>query len=194
MARKRAETHFLKGEKALAALSSPVRLEILGELKAVGPCAIRDLAARMDRPADGLYHHIKALIKAGAVVQTGSRASGGRTEALFGLIAPRIAGALDASSPRSRRAVIRAASATLRLASREFAAAIEAGEGSGKNRRKDIRVSRQKTWLNAKAVRELTELLTRIEELLSKHAEAKEGRPYALTIGLVPLPTNMRGA
>src|SRR5207248_11103256 len=87
----------------------------------------RELAARMGRPADGLYHHVKALLRAGVLVQTDTRKVGKRTEAVYALAAPRVGGALHPASPASREDVTRAAAAVLRLAGREFTAAVRSG-------------------------------------------------------------------
>jgi hypothetical protein len=46
---------------------------------------------------------------------------------------------------------------------------------------------RQKTWLSDEAIAALNRRLAQIEGLLSRHADSKQGRPYALTITLVPL-------
>src|SRR4051812_42911292 len=104
----------------LAALTSPVRIELIGAVQTHGPASIRELAARLGRPADGLYHHVRTLVRAGVLAETERRKVGRREEAVYALTAPRIGGGLDPASPAGREGVTRAATAALRLAAREF--------------------------------------------------------------------------
>jgi predicted transcriptional regulator len=186
MGRNQAATHCLEGATQLAALSSPLRLEMIGELKASGPCSIRQLAERMDRAADGLYHHVRVLLRAGVLVQSGERKVGRRIEAVYALAADRIGGKVRRNSAASREAAIRAAGAVARLAMRELTAAVRAGD-VGESLRPKARAMRQKTWLTDESLHELLRLLTKVEELLARSAVRKQGRPYSLTTILAPL-------
>jgi hypothetical protein len=187
MARKNAVTQRLKSEAQLAALASPLRVEMIGEVKTIGSCSIRELAARLDRPADGLYHHVRVLLKAGVLVQSGERKVGRRVEAFYSLAANRIGGALDPASAASRQAVVRAGSAVMRLAGREFTKAIDAEDIGALAAANKIRVMRLKTWLTDEAIAALNGHFARIERLVTRHARSKQGRPYSLTISLIPL-------
>ena len=46
-------------------LASPLRIEIVGVFQSYGSLAIRELAEKMSRPMDGLYHHVRQLLKVG---------------------------------------------------------------------------------------------------------------------------------
>jgi Helix-turn-helix domain len=194
MAEKRPDTRVLTTRRQMAALASPVRLELVGAVKAAGPSSVRELAARMGRPADGLYHHVKALLRAGVLVQTDTRKAGKRTEAVYALAAPRIGGALDPASPAGRDDVTRAAAAVLRLAGREFTAAVRSGRVGCAGNVRNALVQRQKSWLTDDALAELHGLLARVEQLLTATAERRAGRPYAFTTVLAPLPPNRRAS
>jgi hypothetical protein len=184
MTKKGAKTDLLLGQRSLAALTSPVRLEIFGEIKEAGPCSVRELAKRMDRRADGLYHHVRVLVKAGVLVESEVRRVGRRDEAVYRPVASRIAGQMDPASQNSRQIAERAAGASLRLAGREMSAAIRKCTARGAPA---PRIARQKSWLTEEAIAELNRHLGRIEQLLTRHARKKRGRPYALTTVLVPL-------
>src|SRR5262245_9838337 len=127
MARKQHRRHPPAPDPRLAALASPLRLEIIAAVKAAGSCAVRELATRMGRPADGLYHHVRTLLRAGILEEIAQRKVGKRIEAVYALRSPRVEGALDPASPASRDLVTRAATAALRLAAREFRDAVAAG-------------------------------------------------------------------
>jgi predicted transcriptional regulator len=55
----------IAGARQIRALASPIRQDILDALTAIGPCSVSELAAAIGRPADGLYYHIRHLLKAG---------------------------------------------------------------------------------------------------------------------------------
>ena len=173
--------------RRLAALASPLRIEIVGALQTHGPSSIRELAAELDRPADGLYHHVRILLRAGLVIESDRRKVGRRVEVVYALTAPRVGGQLDSASPRGKAAVIRAGTAAMRLAAREFAAAIEADAVTCTNGVANTRVSRQRTWLTDEGVGKLHRLLAQIERLLTKENRQKHGRLHSITVVMAPL-------
>ena len=59
---------------ALRCLSSPTRIDIIGAMRALGPLSIRELATYLSRSPDGLYYHVRHMVRAGLVVQAGRRA------------------------------------------------------------------------------------------------------------------------
>lgn len=170
----------------MEALASPLRMEIIGALRTHGPTSIRELAVQLDRPADGLYHHVRTLQKAGIVVEREHRRVGRRMEAVYELTAERIAGRLDPNSPQSKAGAIRAGAAAVRLASREYKTAIETDSLTLTKGVPNIRVSRHKIWLTQDGLARLHRLFGQIERLLLKENEQKRGQPHSLTIVLAP--------
>jgi len=168
-------------------LTSPVRIELIGALQTRGPSSIRELAAQMNRPADGLYHHVRLLLQAGVVRQTDERKRGRHEEAIYGLVAPRIGAAFDARSGAGRQAAVRAAQAALRMAAREFAAALDACAESGAAKMSGLRASRQKVWLTDGALSQLVRRLQKIERFLIAQNRSRRGRLYVLTTVLSPV-------
>jgi DNA-binding transcriptional ArsR family regulator len=186
MKRKRSQAECISEPRRLAALASPLRMELIGALRTQGPTSIRELAVQLDRPADGLYHHLRTLLKAGIVVEREQRKVGRRMEAVYEVAASRIAGRLDPKSPQSKGAAVRAGTAALRLAAREFKAAIETDSLTLAKGLPNIRVSRQRTWLTDQGLIRLHRLFGQIERLLVKESDQKQGRPHSLTIVLAP--------
>jgi hypothetical protein len=173
--------------RRLSALASPVRIELVGAFQTRGPSSIRELSVELGRPADGLYHHVRILLKAGLIVETSRRKVGRQSEAVYELVAARIGGALDSASPRGKAAVTRAGSAAMRLAAREFAAAIEADAVTCVGGLPNARTSRQRGRLTADGLKRLHRLLAQIERLLAKENQRKQGQLHSLTIVLAPL-------
>jgi Helix-turn-helix domain len=174
--------------KSPAVLASPVRIELIGALQTHGPTSIRELARYMSRPADGLYHHVRLLLQAGVIRQTDERKTGRHQEAIYGLVAPRIGAALDPASGAGRQAAVRAGHAALRLAAREFAAAVDAcAKGGSAKSTPAPRESRQKAWLTDRALSRLLTLQKKIEKLLNAQNRHCRGRLYVLTTVLSPV-------
>jgi DNA-binding transcriptional ArsR family regulator len=186
MKRKRSNPDGLSEPRRLQALASPLRMEIIGALRTDGPRSIRELAGQLDKPADGLYHHVRTLLKAGIVVEREQRKVGRRVEAVYELTAERIAGRMDPQSRESKAAAIRAGSAAMRLANREFKTAIEKDSLTLTKGLPNLRASRQKVWLTDEGLIQLHRLFGQIERLLTKDSNRKRGRPHALTVVLSP--------
>jgi DNA-binding transcriptional ArsR family regulator len=186
MTRKRSKQACVPEPRRMAALASPLRIELIGALRTHGPTSIRELAAQLDRPADGLYHHVRTLLKAGIVIERGQRRVGRRMEAVYELAADRVTGRLDPASAQSKAAAVRAGTAAVRLAAREFKAAIETDAMTLTQGLPNLRASRQRTWLTDEGLVRLHRLFGQIERLLTKENNQKRGRPHALTIVLAP--------
>jgi hypothetical protein len=187
MAQERRVPKSVGEQRRLRAIASPLRIELIGALRTLGRASIRELAAELDRPADALYHHVRLLVRADLVAECERRKKGRRIEAVYTLTESRIAARLDPSSPQSKLGVIRAGTAAIRLAAREFAAAIESDQVLCTNGLPNARASHQRTWLADEGVQKLQRLFGQIERLLLKQNRQKQGRRYSLTIVLAPL-------
>ena len=84
----RAKRHVIRSQKQLAVLASAPRLEIVDILADAGTLSVAELAAVLERPADALYFHLRALLRAGLVRRTGFRYRGRRKRRSFGLSLP----------------------------------------------------------------------------------------------------------
>src|SRR5580698_1153514 len=90
----------------LRALASPVRIEIVGVFQTHGPLAIRELAEKMSRPADGLYHHVRQLLKVEILRVAETRRAGKRDEAVFELTAERIGHTAQPKNSAMKHAIV----------------------------------------------------------------------------------------
>jgi predicted transcriptional regulator len=169
----------LRSRAQLEALVSPIRLEILERIKESPGISIADLSKAMDRPANSLTYHVRKLAAAGILVRAGSRRTAGREEALYALPGRRIAVGVDPSSPPAMRAASRSAATLLRLAEREVRKALGAARWPS--------IRRVRTSLKDAEVAELGRRLDAILRWLARCGRRREGRPYAVTIVVVPL-------
>ena len=76
-------------------INSPVRLQIFAFFESAGPMSIAELAQLMDFRPDGLYHHIKLMIKGGLVREVGFRKTERQIETVYDLTAEKFEFKLD---------------------------------------------------------------------------------------------------
>jgi len=166
-------------------VTHPLRLEILERLQRDGPDSIAGLATKLERRSNALAYHVGLLEKTGVVRRSGTRRSGRRHEAVYALAATRIALAAHAD-PASMRAAADSANAVLRMAGREIRHALE--ERFCDSPRLAAPLGRRiKTWLTDRDVERVQKSLSRLERDLVKCCDEKRGRPFAMTVVLVPL-------
>jgi hypothetical protein len=70
-------------ERQIDCLVSEVREEILSNFYLHGPCAVAEVATRMNRVPEGLYHHVRLLEKVGLIRRVDVRRRGRRDEVIF---------------------------------------------------------------------------------------------------------------
>src|SRR5262245_20880276 len=106
------------------ALTSPLRLEILGQFTEPTPLSVRDLAQRLARTPHSIYYHVHLMARVGLLREVAQRREGGgRSEALYQLVRSRVA--LDASDPGAGLAIRRTMGAAFRMAERDLESALE---------------------------------------------------------------------
>src|SRR5689334_18235710 len=101
----RAKVHIIHSDQQLSALASAARQEIVDVLAQMGTVSVGEIAAALGRPADALYYHLRALKRAGLVLQVGVQRGGGRPEALFRTVAPELRLRYEPRNQGNRRAI-----------------------------------------------------------------------------------------
>ncbi|MDF1798906.1 MAG: helix-turn-helix domain-containing protein [Planctomycetota bacterium] len=186
----------------LQALASPARLELVEALQVGGASTAADLAARLGRAPDSLYHHLRQLEAAGIVARRGSRATGGRRSAVFDLVPGAAAGGGDGTTGEAERAGIASlAAAVLRLTERDVGTCLGPRWGDLVELVDDDAqvpaVSRSKAWLTAAELTELADRLAALQDFLRARLVPPQADPalgateprslFALTLALTPL-------
>jgi len=165
------------------ALASGIRQEIVDAAEVLGPCSIADLAAALGRPADGLYYHVRLLMRVGLLVEAGRRAAGRRQEVL--LRTPgrpmRLKAAIDQAQSLSE--INRA---MMRLGARDFRRAIESPEARTIGPARNVYSGRTTGRLTPAQVRRIGVLIRQIQEEFAREP-APGARLHAVTLMLVPL-------
>jgi hypothetical protein len=83
----RPAVHRITKPAQWAKMMAPVRFELLEAMRAIAPCSAREIALALDRPADALYPHLRALVRVGVVRDMGERPGRTRPERVYDLVA-----------------------------------------------------------------------------------------------------------
>ena len=170
------------------ALCSPLRIELIQYLRALGPTTVAALAVHLGRPASGVYYHVRRLVACGRVVESRTRAAGGRDEATFQLASTRYRYDVDGPSGRNVREFRGLCSALLRMTQRDLRAVLASGQFRIEGPRADLSAGRRTAWLTTRELAELTRHLKGIERLTAAARKRTRTRPYALTLFVLPMP------
>jgi DNA-binding Lrp family transcriptional regulator len=190
MARKRIKSFPIRTADQLRVTSSPVQFAIIQTLQHLGPTAIGDLGPKIGRKPNSLHYHIRKLIDAGMVVQTGSRRSGARTEAIYDVVADRFIGADISEQPALQKHTNNTVAALLRLATRDFKRATQSPETlSEQGKKRNILAHRHTARLTDDQLSELNGCIEKIEEIFSSNIGSEDGQMCALTMVFTPLNT-----
>lgn len=175
----------LSGRRALEAIASPVRQELLLAL-GEGRASVRELAARLGRTRPSLHYHAGVLERAGMIKAVEVRGTGREREAVYARASDALA--VRAQNTRTELEVAkRAGQAALRLTGRELVRALEDWRATGAVPRA-LFASRGKARLTRAKLAHVNAL---IDELLGVFADApaeggQASELYAVTVVLTP--------
>ena len=184
----------IKSPAAWRAILSPVRREIVEAMQELGPCPIADVAAASGRPADALYRHVAILVKAGFLVDAGTRKGKRNPERLYD------AAANDFRAPNVRRAgaaderqmIAATAEALAKATARSMRASATAGRLACDAAARNFAVTHYLTWLTPSRFEEVRSLLLRINEIIEAGRREQVGELYESLSILTPV-TRARG-
>ncbi|NBQ16570.1 MAG: ArsR family transcriptional regulator [Proteobacteria bacterium] len=184
----------IKSPAAWRAILSPVRREIVEAMQELGPCPIADVAAASGRPADALYRHVSILVKAGFLVDAGTRKGKRNPERLYDaaandFLAPNVrrAGAAD-----ERQMIAATAEALAKATARAMRASAIAGRLECDAAARNFAVTHYLTWLTPSRFEEVRTLLLRINAIVEAGRREQVGELYESLAILTPV-TRARG-
>ena len=177
--------YLIRRETQLKALTAAARQEVVDVLEQMGTISVAQLAAALGRPADALYFHLRALVRAGLVRHAGYRASSRRREALYRTVKPELQLGYQPRNAGNRRQVSAIVASMLRLANRDFRRSFQGG-------RVVVSGAHRELWAWRKVGRlshaTLAQLNHRIQQLADKVSASRgRGRLYGVTVILTPL-------
>jgi len=185
----------LTTSKQVRAIASPVRLEVISFLVSLGPCTVAELAAAMDRPADGLYPHLRALVHAGVAVAA-RREPGpgeGRGEAVFDAAADHFSTEWDEETGRGTAAFMEVSDAVLRAAGLGLRRAFEARAVRLTGDKPNLTCMHESGWVDEETLAKVMGHLREARRLLVEGRTQRRGQLVQMTTVLVPT-VRKRGA
>ena len=109
----------------LKALNSPLRLEILTNLRTDGAGTAAEIGERLGKDELLLYYHLKRLLAVGLIFASGAKATATKPETVYTARPPGIADDLDLSDPETKKQMQKNVATILKAASREYSNASE---------------------------------------------------------------------
>ena len=173
----------------LRALASGARQEILDLLARTGPASAADLGRLLQRPPDGLYYHLRALVRAG-LVRAGSRVREGRSEALYRSVHREPTLRHDVGPGGNSAAVTAIVSSMLRLGARDFRKAAASGGVRTEGPRRDLWALRVAGRLVEGDLETVNRRIRALKDAVTRRRTG--GKLYALTILITPLDHRAR--
>ena len=192
MKRRSAKTYVVERADQRRALSSSIRLEILGAFTTPGGMSIRDVAERMGKRAGSLYYHFGLLEKVGLLIRVGERPGGKRPQALFEPVAQRIELSVESAAGDVVETALKTMSSAFRMAERDMKSALQGGTARTEGRHRNFAAYRVHMRLNKKSLAEINRHLKALEGLIEREARSKDlpedaDQYCSLTLALLPL-------
>ncbi len=186
---RRQKEMVLSRPSQIAAISSPMRHLILWTMEAFGRMTVSDLAERLGRTPESIYYHMRALSRAGLIVEHEIRPTGGRPEAVYGLPAEVLVTDPTQTSPSYLEAMRRSSAAMLRLASRQIDSALKRQRSEARKRHAAFCMQHAQARLRP---RDISELNRRIDDVMTllQERDHPDGETVAVTIAGAPIQVN----
>lgn len=177
---------LIEDPKKIAVLATPIRIELVTAIQALGGTAtVAELALQLGRPADGLYYHLRALLRGGLLEEREGTA--GRS---YRLAVP------DGESLRLRykpgatanaKSVAKVATSMSRLAQRDFLRALAEPRTIAEGSSRELWAARLRGWVHQDELAEINRLLRRLADMLLSTRPTHGGKLVALHWILAPL-------
>lgn len=178
------------------AIASSVRLQIVDRLRMLGPSPVPRIAEALDRPADGLYHHIRILERAGIIRKIGEERIATRMQAVYSIAAKDVRLPIERSDAKTAGQLIRVTGSLFRTAERGVAAALRSGGLQRTGPQRDLWCRIHTVKIDAPRLARVNALLAEIERELeagkSDDGKPIEGRTMSLVVALWPVVAKRR--
>ena len=186
MAQNQSVSGIVEDAKRIAVLATPIRVELVTTIQALGGAAtVAKLALQLGRPADGLYYHLRALVRSGLVEEQAE--TGGRRYRLKTPPGERMSLRYKPGANSNAKAVARVASSMSRLARRDFVRALSRVDTVAEGPARELWVARLRGWVDKVELAEVNRLLQRLADLLLRTRPTRSGKLVALHWILAPI-------
>ncbi len=182
----REATGVIEDPRKIAVFATPVRVELVTATQALGgEATVAELAAQLGRPADGLYYHLRALVRGGLLEEKSGGA--GRSYRLAVTDAQAMRLRYKPGATANARAVAKVAKSMSRLAQRDFLRALAEPSTIAEGPSREIWAGRLRGWVDADELAQVNRLLRQLADLLLATRPASGGKLIAFHWMLAPL-------
>ena len=185
-AMKTSKIKYLKSAAHIKAICSDVRMQIVQSFRD-GETTVARIAARLGRTPHSLYHHMRMLKEAGIVRAAGRRRSGKRDETIYALTADCFQIHHDPKSAESRKALVKAIRAVMRLTSRDAAKSIDRGLIVKQGPRRNTDIHRFDVRLTRAQVDRVLKHCQAVDDILAEAEGSATGHPFSFTRFFFPV-------
>jgi hypothetical protein len=154
--------------RQIAVLASPTRQDIVDTVTAIGPCSIAEVADALDRPADGLYFHVRRLMAAGLLLPVGTREGAERGALRVDVPKRQMHLEYEPGNAQNRTAVLRVIGSMLRGAERTFRHGMRPGLAVTSGPRRNLWAGRSRGALSAGELKEVNRLLVQLATVMRR--------------------------
>jgi DNA-binding transcriptional ArsR family regulator len=172
----------------IRALASTLRQDIIDTLQALGQAAVPELARHLGLPADALYYHVRALLRAKLIRRVAERRRGRHLESVYATFAPdqQLKLRYKAGRSASTQALKALVSSMLRGAGRDFDAAIASSGCVVEGERRELWAGRVKGWVSPTDIERINQLLSELGTIFHHAADAERTQLLSLQFLLAP--------
>lgn len=181
---------WIETPNQVRSLASPVRQEIVDVLVSAGPASIADIAAYLGRPADGLYFHIRNLLRSGLLIARPPRKNGRHLAALYDLAGRPLR---IRWRPELHAAIVRVMRSALRLAGRDLERSLGRPYATIDGAARTLWSGRSKGWVSPADMRRINARMREITALLQRGGPGRGRTLQTFTFVSAPTPPNRRG-
>lgn len=178
---------FVHSDAQWEAIASPARCELLQTLQARGPSSIPELAHLLDAAPDGLYHHARALEKAGLIRVVERRVVGKRTERVYDAVSGRLRLDVNPAEARNGSRLVSLARVYGARALKLLSRAMDARTGRLDGPAPDTVVHADAAWLDEHDLARVTALVDELRDVFEHARTRRRGTLVSLTLLMSPL-------
>ena len=185
MARK-ATSGIIEDPKKIAVFATPIRVELVTAIQSLGGTAtVAELAVQLGRPADGLYYHLRALLRGGLLEER--EGATGRSYRLTVPYGESLRLRYKPGATANAKSVAKVTASMSRLAQRDFLRALAEPETIAEGPARELWAARLRGWVDAKELARINRLLRELADLLLRSRPDDGGKLIALHWILAPL-------
>ncbi len=180
------DTHIIYNSEKMWVLASPIRVEVLNAICALGECSAAQVAEFTGRSRTSLYPHLEKLLEAKLVIEGDVRLAGKRYEQLYRPIARTVATKHNSKDPDNIAYHQAYGNAVGRLMARLHESATADPDAIVRGPQRDTNAGISSAWVDDESLEEINNLVERIWEICRTSRPSEDARLVNIGVMLAP--------